>query len=511
MLFNSYPFLLAFLPGSLIAYHLLASRGESARIAVLLAVSLIFYAAWSVGFLLLLAGSILVNFIVGRTIETAVAAERTAAAGRLLGVGVAFNLLLLGYFKYAHFLVGNVNAVAGTHFVLERIILPLGISFFSFEQIGYLVDLKRGHRYRADLLRYAVFVSFFPRLVAGPILRFSEIGPQLGSALPDRDASQNLAVGLTLFAIGLVKKSVLADGIAPYVAPPFATAAAGVPVDLLTAWGGALCYTCQLYFDFSGYSDMAIGAARCFGIGFPANFNSPYKSASIVAFWQRWHMTLSRFLRDYLYIPLGGNRHGPVRRYRNLMLTMLLGGLWHGAAWTFMAWGGLHGLYLVADHAWTALTGPTRRSRLAKGAGFAMTFIAVVVGWVFFRANSFAAAATMLAGMAGANGISLPYGLMAALGRAGPVLTGLGVTVNDLSGTRLIGSWIWIVVLLAIAWLLPNSQELLGRYRPVLTAPASVRGAVWSLHPGWAIVAGALAFLGLISVTHVSEFLYWQF
>ncbi len=511
MLFNSYPFLLAFLPGSLIAYHLLAARGESVRITVLLVVSLIFYAAWSLGFLLLLAGSIVTNFVIGQRIEAAVAAERASTAGRLLGVGVAFNLLLLGYFKYAHFLIGNVNAVAGTHYVLARIILPLGISFFSFEQIGYLVDLKRGHRYRADLLRYAVFVAFFPRLVAGPILRFNEIGGQLGKAAPDRDVAQDLAVGLTLFAIGLVKKSVLADGIAPFVAPPFAAAAAGVPVDLLAAWGGALCYTCQLYFDFSGYSDMAIGAARCFGITFPANFNSPYKAASIIDFWRRWHMTLSRFLRDYLYIPLGGNRRGPVRRYCNLMLTMLLGGLWHGAAWTFMAWGGLHGLYLMANHGWTAFAGSTQRPRLATAAGFVLTFAAVVVGWVFFRANSFAGAATMLGGMAGAHGISLPYGLLAALGPAGTMLTRLGVSASDSSGTQLIGSWLWITALLAIVWLLPNSQQLLAQYNPVLTASAAAHRLRWSLHPGWAIVAGALAFLGLISVTHVSEFLYWQF
>ncbi len=419
-------------------------------------------------------------------------------------------------------MVTNLNAIAGVDFTVGRIILPLGISFFTFEQIGYLIDIRRGRSYRADLLRYAVFVSFFPRLVAGPILRYSEILPQLTDQRRGADRSEDLAVGLTMFAIGLVKKSVLADGIAPFAGPIFAAAAGGAPVDFLLAWGGTLAYTCQLYFDFSGYSDMAIGAARCFGIQFPANFNSPYKSGSMIEFWRRWHMTLSRFLRDYLYIPLGGNRRGSIRRYINLMITMLLGGLWHGANWTFVAWGGLHGFYLIVNHGWMALWPTSGRvpgrsiSIIRRAFGFVVTFLAVAVAWVFFRATSFAAALDVLRGMAGLYGISLPEGFAFALRPVAPALHALGVSFAQESGAQMIKTWGWIIALLGIAWLLPNSQELLARYRPVIemnspAATPSHRALAWRLTPGWAVFAGAIGFLGVISITRVSEFLYWQF
>ena len=522
MLFNSYQFLFLFFPCSLLVFHLLGRRSPQIRIAVMLAASIVFYASWDVRFLLLLGGSILTNFGFGRALERAVEPRRERLANWLLALGVASNLLVLGAFKYTPFMIANLNAISGADFTVGRLILPLGISFFTFEQIGYLVDVRRGHRYGADLLRFAVFVSFFPRLVAGPILRYSEILPQLSDDRRTADQAENLAVGLTMFAIGLVKKAVLADGIAPFASPVFAAAASGAPVDFFLAWGGALAYTCQLYFDFSGYSDMAIGAARCFGIQFPANFNSPYKSSSIIEFWRRWHMTLSRFLRDYLYIPLGGNRRGPVRRYLNLMITMLLGGLWHGANWTFVAWGGLHGLYLMVNHGWAGIRAnrgaPNRlySSFTARAFGFALTFVAVVVAWVFFRAPSFAAALDMLGGMAGRHGATLPAGLAFALHPVMPVLRGLGIGFAHESGSQMIRMWSWITALLAIAWVLPNSQELLARYRPVLemnrnhtlTVPTRL---VWRLTPAWAIFAGALAFLGVISITHVSEFLYWQF
>ena len=260
-------------------------------------------------------------------------------------------------------------------------------------------------------------MSFFPRLVAGPIIRYNEIAPQFGPSRPPRAFADDLAIGLTMFVIGLLKKAVLADGIAPYASPVFAAAEHGEAIDILMAWGGALAYTCQLYFDFSGYSDMAIGAARCFGIRFPMNFNSPYKANSIIDFWRRWHITLSRFLRDYLYFSLGGNRRGPVRRYLNLLITMLLGGLWHGANWTFIVWGALHGVYLMINHAWLAVSARSdalttfRNSRLGAAFGLILTFLAVVVAWVFFKAHSFAGAFTLLSGMAGLHGIVIPSGL----------------------------------------------------------------------------------------------------
>lgn len=314
----------------------------------------------------------------------------------------------------------------------------------------------------------------------------------------------------------------LADGIAPYVSPVFGAAAHGVHVDFLLAWGGVLAYTCQLYFDFSGYSDMAIGAARCFGIRLPMNFASPYKATSIIDFWRRWHITLSRFLRDYLYIPLGGNRHGPVRRYVNLMLTMLLGGLWHGANWTFVGWGGLHGIYLVVNHGWLAVAERSRilqafrASSAGKVFGFALTFCAVVVGWTFFRATSFQSAFDLIRSMAGLYGVIVPAGFAYALQPIQGWLEAIGMRFGDSSGAELIEMYLWVATLLSIALFLPNTQELLESCSPVYESngAATSKGwwpLRWSPSRRWAVATGAIAFVGIISITRVSEFLYWQF
>jgi len=520
VLFNSYPFLFVFFPAALLVHGLAERLGERARIAAVLAVSLVFYGAWDARFLALLGTSILVNYGIGSLLETATDQGNATKADRLLFAGVGFNLVVLGYFKYAHFLVVNLNAATGTDFVLGAIILPLGISFFTFEQIGYLIDLRRGACYRADLLRFALFVSFFPRLVAGPILRYGEILPQLAAGRPRARDGEDLAVGLTIFAIGLCKKSLFADSIAPCANPVFAAAAAGKPLDMFAAWGGALAYALQLYFDFSGYSDMAIGAARCFHIRFPANFNSPYKAVNIIEFWRRWHMTLSRFLRDYLYIPLGGNRRGPVRRYANLMITMLLGGLWHGANWTFIAWGGLHGLYLMINHGSQALTNryrPLARlsgGHLARFTAWLVTSIAVVVAWVFFRSPSFAAALVMLRGMAGQFGAVLPQGLASPLSDASWLIRIIGIRFGEGSGTDFVWTWLMVVGLGFVAIAMPNTQQVLASYNPVL----DMRGyrplwsrLTWRPSLAWAVAGGSAAFLGIISIIRVSEFLYWQF
>ncbi len=520
MLFNSYEFLFLFFPAALLLHSLADRISERARVVAIIAVSFIFYAAWDVRFLALLATSILVNYGVGNALELAVEQQKEVRAARWLFFGVTFNLIVLCYFKYANFLITNLAAVTGTGFTLSHIILPLGISFFTFEQIGYLIDIKRGHLYRADLLRYALFVSFFPRLVAGPILRYSEILPQLTPSARRRLEASDLTIGLSIFVVGLCKKTVLADGIAPYANPIFAAAASGRPLDLFAAWGGTLAYTFQLYFDFSGYSDMAIGAARCFHIQFPMNFNSPYKATSIIEFWRRWHMTLSRFLRDYLYISLGGNRHGTARRYLNLMLTMLLGGLWHGANWTFVAWGGLHGLYLSIDHGWATIAQKSklamrfRGSRLGEAMGWLLTFIAVVVAWTFFRSPNFTAALDMLRGMAGQAGAVLPQGLSPALRDFQPLLRALGIHFAEGSGTQLVQAWLWIGALGLIAFLLPNTQQIFRRFDPVLeeVQPAFNRRRLeWMPSPGWAVAIGTVAFISIISITRFSEFLYWQF
>lgn len=518
MLFNSYIFLFIFFPAVVAAYYAAGPLGETARLVVILVASCVFYAAWDARFLVLLAGSILANYIVGQYLSRAVENKNLPRANFLVGLGVTLNLLTIGVFKYANFFVANLDILSGANFVLGKIVLPLGISFFTFEQISYLVDLRRGSAYHADILRYATFVSFFPRLVAGPILRFSEIGPQLTEASARDRTWENIAVGLTIFFIGLAKKTVLADGIASYVSPVFDLAAAGKPVDFLAAWAGALAYTCQLYFDFSGYSDMAIGAARCFGIRFPMNFNSPYKSANMIEFWRRWHMTLSRFLRDYLYIPLGGNRRGRFRRYVNLMVTMLLGGLWHGANWTFVAWGGLHGLYLAINHAWLELRGGVgaKPTQIGRGFAFLLTFLAVVVAWVFFRSPTFAAAMDLLAGMAGQHGVTFPLGLSPLLGPMRPFLLAVGVAFVNADGAKTAEIWSWILVLLTIAFAAPNTQEIMARYEPVLAGSRTgiegkAAAVAWRPSIGWAVAIGAVAFVATISITRVSEFLYWQF
>ncbi len=529
VLFNSYQFIFAFFPLTLAVYWLLSRYGVRAQHLALLGASWFFYAWWDVRFLPLLLLSITANYLCGLAIARCVRQGKQRTAGFLMAGGIALNLIAIGVFKYANFFVRNYDALLGADLMIAKIILPLGISFFTFEQITFLVDTRRGLTTPSDPIRYALFVSFFPRLVAGPILRYNEIVPQLSDERRFGSLGDNLMVGLTIFFIGLVKKAVFADGVAPYVSPVFAAAAAGEHMDFFTAWGGALAYTCQLYFDFSGYSDMAIGAARCFGIRFPMNFFSPYKATSIIDFWRRWHITLSRFLRDYLYFGLGGNRRGVARRYLNLIVTMLLGGLWHGANWTFVFWGGLHGLYLMINHAWIGMSARNqalakfRTMRIGKAFGWALTFTAVVVAWVFFRSPTFGAALDILAGMAGRHGIVIPSGLAFAFAPVRGLLSAAGISFAGGSGADFIATYAWVIALLGIAFFAPNTQQLMISYEPVLEmsggeTPGILResarpalGFKWMPSAGWAFVSGVVAFLGIISVTRVSEFLYWQF
>ena len=350
MLFNSYEFIFLFLPIVLLGFHLIGKQGHHrVAIAWLVGASLFFYGWWNPAYLLLMLFSVLFNYSVGVSLSNT--SGRKLLSKTILTIGVSVNLAILGYFKYANFFVDNLNALSGTNLILNEVILPLAISFFTFQQIAYLVDAYRGKTKEYNFLHYCLFVTFFPQLIAGPIVHHKEMLPQFAKDAVYKLRSKHLAIGITIFALGLFKKVVLADGVSVYATPVFNAAEAGVMLTFFEAWGGALAYTFQLYFDFSGYSDMAIGIARMFGIRLPLNFNSPYKATSIIDFWRRWHITLSRFLRDYLYIPLGGSRKGRVRRYINLMTTMILGGLWHGAGWTFLLWGALHGFYLMINHA----------------------------------------------------------------------------------------------------------------------------------------------------------------
>lgn len=439
-------------------------------------------------------------------------------------VGVGGNLLLLGYFKYANFFMLNFNSVFDQSFTMERIFLPLGISFFTFTQISFIVDCYRGATY-GGFLRYLFFVSFFPHLVAGPILNYREIAPQLDD---NRFARQldwgNISAGLTLFTIGLFKKVALADGIATYTNQVFLHAAANEHCSFLPAWCGALGYSLQLYFDFSAYSNMAIGLAQMFGVSFPLNFNSPYRSLSIIDFWRRWHMTLAIFLREYLYIPLGGNRRGEARRYANLMIVMLLAGLWHGAGWNFIIWGGLHGLYLAVNNLWRkrcvnlALL-MSRSGFIATGLSWLLTFTSVVVAWVFFRTNSVAEAMNIINGMTGANGVWLPDSYGAFLGPIGGVLGRAGVDfvkTDPVIVAKISHFLCWIAGLLAVALLAPAPEHFMrGGGTCIVPDMERTSGpfgfARWK--PSWttAIVLAALATYSLRLLAHPSLFLYFQF
>lgn len=514
MLFNSYAFLLLFLPVSLLGYFLLARvAGKSAAAAWLAGASLFFYGYWDFHYVPLLLASISFNFLIGSRIGRHAG---TPLATRLLAWGVATNLALLGYFKYADFFLGTVATLTDAPIEPLHIILPLGISFFTFTQIAYLADARLGKAKEYNFTNYVLFVTYFPHLIAGPILHHKEMMPQFADSATYRFQSSNLAVGSAIFVIGLAKKVLIADNLSVYANELFN---APSETTFFVAWGGVLAYTFQLYFDFSGYSDMAIGLSRLFGVRLPLNFNSPYKAVSISEFWRRWHMTLSRFLRDYLYIALGGNRKGPVRRYVNLMLTMLLGGLWHGAGWTFVVWGGLHGAYLVINHAWQALRqrlGLTRPSRPWRVASIALTFLAVVVAWVFFRATSFHDAAVIVAGMSGSFGFALPAAILGGLGPLGGVLMDLGVGSTMGGGQRFVETYAWVVAAGLIAILAPNTQQIVARFEPALDfnerdcSPMLVPVA-WQPSRRWAIGIGALAAACFLALSRPTEFLYFQF
>jgi alginate O-acetyltransferase complex protein AlgI len=515
VLFNSALFVYIFLPLTFAGFFLIAKLNESLAAGWLTMASIFFYGWWNPIYVPLLLGSVLFNYAAARLLIR----TRPQLRHWVLGTAIAIDLALLMYFKYAHFFVENLEQITGNLIMVGEIVLPLGISFFTFTQIAFLVDTYRGGVREPRLLHYTLFVTYFPHLIAGPILHHSEMMPQFAKAKTYRLSSRNVAVGLTIFCIGLSKKVILADNIAEFASPAFNAAAAGHPLSLLEAWGGALAYALQLYFDFSGYSDMAIGASRLFGITLPLNFNSPYKSASIIEFWRRWHMTLSRFLRDYLYFALGGNRQGPARRHINLLLTMTLGGLWHGAGWTFVAWGALHGCFLVANHAWRTFRGVVgweiRSTRLTRALAVTLTFTAVLVGWVFFRAANLSAATNILTGMAGGHGLVLPAGwqiLMPTSFSKLAVSAGATFAASIFQGVYQAA---WIGALLSIALFCPNTQELMRLYEPALDATASSAAFVpiltWRPSASWALAIAVMAVAALASLDRVTPFLYFQF
>lgn len=400
MLFSTWQFILVFLPITWGLYFWLNhKRLILAGKVVLVFASLFFYAYWNIHYLPLILISILFNYGVGTALarrypeksNQQIESNKKDRRKILLGLGISVNLLLLGYYKYSHFFISNLNTHFATTYTIPTIILPLAISFFTFTQIVYLVDSYRGQTAKYDLLNYSLFVTFFPHLIAGPIVHHQQIMPQFYSRWTLSWRTSNVLRGLLIFSIGFFKKVVIADTFAIYSDAGFD---GNGPVDFFTAWATSLSYTFQLYFDFSGYCDMAMGAALLFNIWLPINFNSPYRALSIQDFWRRWHITLSHFLRDYLYIPMGGNRHSKYRTYITLFITFVLGGLWHGASWMFVLWGTLHGIGLVIHRIWQQLHLP-----LPKALAWLLTFAFVNVTWVFFRAKTASDALRILHGM----------------------------------------------------------------------------------------------------------------
>lgn len=499
VLFTTATFICLFLPLVLVGFFGIARLSRGAAALWLFVASVFFYGYWMPEFTLLLLGSIVGNFLVGNKIAKLVDAgnglgSHSAQSKQWLVFGVVANLSLLGYFKYANFFIDNLNLTLGIDWQMGRVILPIGISFFTFTQIAFLADAWRKGVREYKFVHYGLFVTYFPHLIAGPVLHHAQMMPQFRDVATYRFNTGNFTAGLAIFALGLFKKIVLADGISPYADAIFKAADAGVSPSFSEAWLAAVAYTMQLYFDFSGYSDMAIGLSWMFNVKLPFNFNSPYRATNISDFWRRWHMSLSQFLRDYLYIALGGNRKGVVRRYANLMATMILGGLWHGASWSFIIWGFLHGLYLGINHGFRALCGPELcgkldRSRLFGLAGWLLTMLAVITAWVLFRAETLDGAGRMLQGMTGAAQDAQTNVLL--------WNSGLSLAVGAL----------WCGTLGAIACLAPNSNNI-GNY---LLRFCHAQPGRCALMGGF--MSGAVVFMLLMNIMRdsVSAFIYFNF
>lgn len=537
MLFNSAVFIAGFLPVVLLGFFLFAGTGRQRLAGLWLTLaSLVFYGWWDPHYVPLLLASMTANYCLGGYLL-----KHPSRA--VLVLGIAGNLLLLGYYKYTGFLLSSVDQAFGLEWTVPNIILPLAISFFTFQQIAYLSDAHDGAVVEHDFLNYCLFITFFPHLIAGPITHHREMLSQFSNPNNFRPRFDNISVGATLFLLGLFKKVVFADPMGAEAAPVFAAAADGVQLGLLDSWGGALSYTLQIYFDFSGYTDMAIGLGLLFGISLPPNFDSPYKARNVIEYWSRWHMTLTRFLTAYVYNPIvmritraraaAGKplpRRGKMTTGTFLalvawptVLTMFISGVWHGAGWQFVAFGLLHGFYLVVAHAWRAWKARTGRpldsDSWAKNAvAILFTFLCINVAMVFFRAPHLTGALNLLAGMAGLNGVTLPPSI-AGLPVVGAVAGALGIGAEPGVFFRpMLG--LHIALLLAIVWGLPNTQQFMRHYRTALNWRPRMNWlqpvlpfATWRPTAAYGVVIGLAGFYALARAFSAAptEFLYFQF
>ncbi len=487
MVFNSFEYIFLFLPAACGIYFILNRRiGLTASRMWLLLCSLFFYGYWNHLSLPLLLISLLVNFYIGKILQGSFTHFAAINRKAILLTGLVFNVGLLGYFKYSDFLIRNVNAVAGSSIGLLNLMLPLGISFFTFMQISFLVDVYRGKTREKGILLYSIYASFFPYIMSGPITRHDEIIPQLEEKEKWSLDHQNISAGILLFSIGLFKKTFIADTLAIWANQGFDSSAA---LKFFEAWLTSFSYTFQLYFDFSGYTDMALGTALFFNIRLPINFDSPYKSLSIQEFWRRWHMSLSRFLRDYIYIALGGSRSSEIRTYINTFITFLVAGIWHGAGWTFILWGIAHGLALIVQRLW----GKTGLG-MNRFISWFITFNFINAAWVLFRAKDLAGAIKVYKGMLGLNGVLLSSGL-----EKFAFLKSLGFEFGKWPSIFSKDTY-YIIYFIAAAALITfftkNSSEILTKYKPG-----------WK----WFVFISIILGIGLIHVTRISNFVYVNF
>ena len=477
MLFNSYQFVLLFLPITTICFFVI--RNEARAQILMIGAAVFFYCYWSTIFFALIFSGVVINYYLSRFLLTNTGPHRKM----VLAAGIVINLIPLAYFKYVPFISENIDLIFQLDVTISYMVLPLAISFYTFQKIVLIVQSYRREVADVNFRSYLLFIIFFPHLIAGPITSAKELLPQFARRGTYRFNHDNFALGLTIFIVGLSKKALVADTVAVYATPVFQAAESGTAVSFLDAWVGVLAFTLQLYFDFSGYSDMAIGLARMFNITMPINFYSPYKSTSIIEFWRHWHMSLSWFLREHVYIPLGGNRCGLRRHLINLFATMLIAGIWHGAGWTFVIFGAIHGAALVVNVFWRAM----ERS-LNTVAALGLTFITVVVGWVFFRAYSVAGAASIL------NAMFNPIHAVHHPGHPNPT------------------AFVGIALLLLAIGVLPNTTQIFERWR--LADSRLAAGPLWlTWNPSrkWAMVIAGLAIADLLKMQDYSEFLYFNF
>ena len=492
MLFNSYEFIFAFLPITFFIYfYLNHKRLTIAAKGFLVFASLFFYSWWDIVYLPLILSSILFNYLIGTTLsksneDNKIGLNKSLSKKSILVFGIVCNIALLGYFKYTNFFLENFNGIFESNIPLQHIILPLGISFFTFTQIAFLVDAYRNEVKEYDLMRYMLFVTYFPHLLAGPILHHKEMMPQFANLKNSVVNYRNIAVGLFIFSIGLFKKVIIADTFAVWANAGFDTA---TTLNFFEAWATSLSYTFQLYFDFSGYTDMAIGISLMFNIKLPVNFNSPYKALNIQDFWRRWHMTLSRFLRDYIYIPLGGNKNGNFRTYVNLMATFVIGGFWHGAGWTFLFWGFLHGLALCIHRVWTKLG-----FKMWTWLAWFITFNFVNIAWIFFRAKEWDDAIKVLSSMFSLNNIVLPNFLSSKFLFLSIYGIKFGEFIKNIRGDNLTFFWIMSTFILILF-----SKNSIEKWKEFKTSLFSF------------LITMILLIVSLGVANEFSEFLYFNF